>query len=118
MQNRLKHTLLMVLPVAALLSFTPMASARTAGEPQRHSDEHGDRYEAFHNQPHSSLKQMLDEGGNGRDTERYAYPTYQRDYEKPDEHDSSRQGWYSRGYEDERYSQPNEWRYGFYGWGW
>jgi hypothetical protein len=51
MQNKLKHTLLRVLPVAALLSFAPMASARTAGEPQRHSDAYGDRSEAFHDSP-------------------------------------------------------------------
>jgi hypothetical protein len=88
------------------------------GEPQHHFEEHGDRYEALHDQPHSSLKHQLDEDGTGLDTERYSYPTYQRDSEKPEKQEAFRSGWYGRGYEVERYSQPNEWRYGFYGWGW
>jgi hypothetical protein len=103
MQSKLKHTLCVALPVAGLLGFTPLASAYDPQQPYSNHDE---------------LNEETQEFPDKLNTEEYSYPTYQREAEDPSETEQSRHGWYGRAHEDERYSQPNDWRYGFHAWGW
>jgi hypothetical protein len=103
MQSKLKHTSCAALPLAGLLGFAPLVPASTPQEPSSTHDE-------LNQEAHGFPADLS--------TEEYAYPTYQREAEEPAETEHSRPGWYGRAYEDERYSQPPDWRYGFHAWGW